>query len=75
MTTQLTPTERLLLALLQLQPHSTACSLFEASGSRTSKHVRASLRTLVLAGRVVVDTDSGTARYALPTEREDENGN
>jgi len=68
MTTRLTPTERLLLALLQLHPGSTADALFEASRSQTSKHFRAALRTLVMAGKVTALEGDVATLYTQPTE-------
>ena len=47
-----TPTERLLMALLQLHPHSTERELYVLSGSTAPKYIRASIRALLLAGKV-----------------------
>ncbi len=63
--TRLTPTEKLLVALLRLHPSASAQRLNELTGSKTSKHVRASLRTLVLAGFVVEDTTATESTYKL----------
>jgi|HubBroStandDraft_1064217.scaffolds.fasta_scaffold1507161_1 hypothetical protein len=52
MKTHLTPTERLILMALRLQPGISAERLVELTGAGKGKHVRASLRTMVLAGIV-----------------------
>lgn len=56
-----TPTERLLLALLQIKPGLTEQELFLRSGSKAPKYIRASLRSLLLAGRIsATDSQAGT---------------
>jgi predicted transcriptional regulator len=63
--TRLTPTEKLLLALLRLHPSASAQRLIELTGSKTSKHVRASLRVLVLAGLVAEETTETENTYKV----------
>jgi len=48
----LTPTERLLMALMKLHPHSTEQELHVLSGSTAPKYIRTVLRGLLLAGKV-----------------------
>ena len=66
-----TPIERLLLALLNLNPGSTEAELLAAVGSDSPKHARRTLRGMVLAGWVTVsDSDPATYNVAASAESE-----
>lgn len=65
MPTHFTPTERLILMALRLQPGISAERLIELTGAGTGKHARASLRTMVLAGLVTEEAGVGGRRYRV----------
>jgi pyridoxal/pyridoxine/pyridoxamine kinase len=62
MDARLSPTERLIVMSLSLNPNQTEAELLRSTASKTAKHVNRSLRTLQIANLVVADVRAG-----LPT--------
>ena len=59
---RLSPTERLIVMSLSLNPNQTEAELLQSTASKTAKHLNRSLRTLQIANLVVANIRSG-----LPT--------
>lgn len=62
----LTPTERLIILALRIKPRQSLESLQRRTRTKTLKHLARAVRTLRLAGAVILEAgDDGVERYSL----------